>query len=218
MFKDNYKKQLESQGFPLTSSHINMLYSNARELSVKYSVRDDIEDIFQLSVIESIRLEPIFDASIGSTFMGFIRKPIKQVVQKTYGYPRAATNTFNKVFKFMESYLTEHKEYPTVPLIAKTLGITEFSVKSIYATRPQTVSLDLLGEDFAFEDDGCNASMELVWELLEGLPELPRKLIVGHYLEGYSVEELSATHKIPRGTIAASLSETLQLLKDKHLH
>ena len=214
--KAEYMEGLKLSGFPLTSKYLHGIFKAARELSVRYQVGQDFEDFVQLAVIEAIRLEPIFDDSKGSTFMSFIRKTIKQVAQKFYGYSRSSTNKFNKVSKFMEAYLAENKVYPTVPEIAKALNMTEFLVKSIYFGKPFKVSLESLGEDFTIENDEQTNSSELIDDLISGLPEVNQKIITGYFLEELSLEELASVHKVSKGAVKVLIDESLIEIREKH--
>lgn len=214
--KAEYMEGLKLSGFPLTSKYLPGIFKTARELSVRYQVGQDYEDFVQLAIIEATRLEPIFDDSKGSTFMSFVRKPIKQVAQKFYGYSRSSTNKFNKVSKYMEAYLVENKVYPTVPEIAKALNMTEFLVKSIYFGKPFKVSLESLGDDFTIENDEQTKSSELIDDLISGLPVINQKIITGYFLEELSLEELASVHKVSKGAVKVLIDESLVEIREKH--
>lgn len=212
--KTTYAKELILAGFPLTAKYLNGIFKEARDLSIRYQVRQDFDDFKQLAIIEAVRLEPIFDKTKGASFMSFIRKPIKQVAQKLYGYSRSSTNKFNKVSKFMESYKEEHKVYPTVPEIAKALEMTEFLVKSIYFGKPFKVSLEALGDDFTIEEDGTNS--ELLDDILDELNETHRKIVKGYYLDEQPIGLLSGLYNIPITKITSILDEAIKELQEKH--
>jgi len=211
-----YAKELAKAGFPLTAKYIHGIYKVAAELSLRYQMRQDLEDFIQLAVIEAIRLEPIFDASKGNSFLSFIRKPIKQVAQKLYGYSRSSSNKFNKVAKFMEAYLVEHSVYPTVPIISKSLGITEWDVKSIYFGRPVKISLEALAEDFSLEDENSESIDDTLEDLLFGIEELDKKILLGFYIEEFNVEQLASIYNLPKKTIISILDSTIKFLKGVH--
>lgn len=213
--KGDYAKNLRESGFPQTSKYINAISKEVRFLSKKYNMASDYEDMLQLALIEAVRLEPVFDIKKGNTFLSFIRKPIRQIMQKLYGFSRSSTNSYNKIVKFMKAYETEHSVLPTTDIIAKALNMTEWKLKSIYYGKPLKVSLEALGDDFALE----NAQTELsrsIQDALEILNDEDSKLITLLYLEEYSVEELSVIYSISVDDLNAKIVIILDTLKEAH--
>lgn len=208
-----YAKQLDDQGYPLTSRYFNAITKDAKELANKYRMSLDYDDFCQLALVEATRLEKVFSKDRGCSFMAFIRKPIKQVIQKMYGYSRSETNKFNKIVKFMEAYEKENGTQPTVPLIAKALGTTEWYVQSIYYGKPIKISLESLSEETLSNTADTNQE-ELVEDLLEGLSSFRSSLMKSHYVDEMSIDELVAILGKPKSFIVSELSESIKLLKE----
>ena len=210
-----YAKYLLEDGCPQTAKYLNAIGSEARYLSKKYNMPGDYEDFFQLALIEAVRLEPVFDITKGNTFLSFIRKPIKQIMQKLYGFSRSSTNKYNKIVKFMKAYEVEHGVLPTTDIIAKALGVTEWALKSIYYGKPIKVSLDALGDDFHLSNEQT-ALTSTIQEALEILNDEDSQLIKAFYLEEYSVEELALIYTTPKENISVRISEILKRLTEAH--
>lgn len=208
MQKEAIVRELTSGGFLHTARYIHAIFKEARLLSQKFNVPQDYEDICQLALVEAVKLEKNYDKSRG-TFLTFIRKPIRQSVQKVYGYSRSATKLYNKVGNFMEEYNKINGHYPALPVIAKALKKTEWDIKSIHYGKPYKVSLDALSEDHVLDNEQLQQDQRVL-EILETLNQEDRTLVHEYYLQDYSMEELSAIYEVHPSTISNNLMRILQ--------
>jgi len=206
-------KGLIDTGYPLTAKYIHAIYKLAHTLAAKYNVPQDYQDICQLALIAATGMESKFDDSKGSKFITFIKKPILQIVQKKYGYPKSSASLYYKISKFMLKYGQEHKVVPTTADIAKALNITEIHVKSIYFGKPYKISLNSLGDDFQIENEDTLLSNTIV-DLLDSLTSPDKKLITEFYLEEYSIEELAVVYNTTSAKISKDVARILGLLRE----
>ena len=206
-------RNLVAEGFPLTAKFIHAFYKEARTLSIKYGLPQDYQDICQLALIEAVRLEPKFDSKKGTCFFTFVRRPLRHVIQKIYGYSKASTNLYNKISKFSERYHEEHSLMPNITTISKALNITEIKIRSVFYGKPLKVSVEALGPDFSLHNEP-SSSETLVDGLLEGVSLEDATLVREYYLEGYSLEELSTIYRIPIGSISNKLAQIIKTLKE----
>ena len=72
-----------------------------------------------------------------------------------------------------------------------------------------------LEEVYDFPDENSRLSPN-VREMLDGLPEKFKTVLVLHYLEGFSVEEISAILNISISAVKMRLSRARDFVKDKH--
>lgn len=83
--------------------------------------------------------------------------------------------------------------------------------KTMLRRKHPLLPLEALPETAA-EESGCDVDLE---RALYALPEKYRIVVVMHYREGYSVEEIAAVLRVPAGTVKARLSRARARLRQE---
>jgi DNA-directed RNA polymerase specialized sigma24 family protein len=200
--------QLEAQGFPRTASYVYALGKEARTLSIKYGVQQDYEGIFNLLLSEAVRVEPLFDDSKGNTFLTFLRKPLRHLMQKTYGYSTSSIKLYNQIKRYIKQYEETKGVIPDVPTIAKGLDMTTTKVCSVFIGKPHIISTDALSPEV------LSSTMEDPVELLlEGLNPEDRQLIFQRYIEEFTINELSLMYGTHPHVLKKRIENVLRQLR-----
>lgn len=89
------------------------------------------------------------------------------------------------------------------------MTITANEAKKIYSGRRRETSLEEMGDVFAGKEDEYHE----LWDVVTGLDEIYREVVVLFYYEQFSIKEIGKVLNIPAGTVKSRLSRAKEELR-----
>lgn len=89
------------------------------------------------------------------------------------------------------------------------MTITANEAKKIYSGRHRETSLEEMGDVFAGKEDEYHE----LWDVVTGLDEIYREVVVLFYYEQFSIKEIGKVLNIPIGTVKSRLSRAKEELR-----
>jgi len=136
-----FEQSLIDSGYPLTAQFYQGISGLARKLANQYQKSNQEEDFLQVALEVACRYEKRYDPTTAATFYTYINKPIKVMIQESFGNPNRGTNAYKKIQYFVVAHMKNHGTYPDMYTISLGTGLSNYEVMSIYFDRYMVESL-----------------------------------------------------------------------------
>lgn len=204
-----FEQALAESGYPLTSQFYQGISGLARKLASQYQKSDQEEDFLQVALEVACRYEKRYDPSTAATFYTYINKPIKVMIQESFGNPNRNTHSYKKIQYFVTHHMKVQGTYPDINSISLGTKLSHYEIMSIYFDRHLTESLT--DEHMKLPSDPAPIS-----EYLGVLSDSERQLLEFIIVDELSIEEASRACTMPLNRAKEVYSQSLAKVKEAY--
>ncbi|MBQ7351871.1 MAG: SigB/SigF/SigG family RNA polymerase sigma factor [Clostridia bacterium] len=217
------KERLIAENSPLIKSVIKRYLNKGIEF----------DDLYQLGSLGFLKAINNFDESFGVKFSTYavpmIAGEVKRFIRDN-GIIKVSRSTKQlalKINKFIEKYLNEFEETPSIDVIAKEFELSAQEVVYAMDSSNKPVSLfTLVGDDGGKEqylidkiesEDESNdfVDNQVLYKLIESLPDREKKIIILRYFRDKTQKEIASELGVSQVQISRLENKILEKLKQK---
>lgn len=193
----------------------------------------EFDDLYQLGSLGFLKAINNFDDSFGVKFSTYavpmIAGEVKRFIRDN-GIIKVSRSTKQlniKINKFIEKYINQHENSPSIDIIAKEFQISEREVVYVMDSSARPMSLyTLVGDEGGKEqylidkiedENGINNAMdnELLYNVIKELPSREKKIIILRYFRDKTQKEIASELGVSQVQVSRLENKILEKLKYK---